>query len=276
MSAKFTSQLLASIHRKQKKNPKFSLRLMAKQLGLSHSFLSQVLSGKKQLPIERLDSLIEVLELDDFAKRRLLENIIDDQINNWKAKSKSLGEHLRQTVNKSKISVRVYEELPASKMSLVNPWFNMAILDLVESEDFHLNYPWMADRLGISPFQAQAAWAFLIDHKFVIEDNGRWKKSDQYLRLPVLKSSQPIRQHYLQILAKMEEQLKKRTSDADFKRRLITGATCTANPQKLEEVKQYLEDSLYIAAEELAEGACSEVYYLMVSAIPLTNSHKPS
>lgn len=270
MSAKFTSQLLASIHRKQKKNPKFSLRLMAKQLGISHSFLSQVLSGKKQFPLDRIDALIDVLELDEFAKRRLLENVIDEQIDDWKTKSKALGEHLEQTVTHSKLSVRVYEEIPPSKMSLVNPWFNMAILDLVESQDFSVNYSWISKRLGVSTFQAQAAWAFLTEQKFVIEDNGRWKKSDLYLRMPVLKSSEPIRQHYLQILGKMEEQLKKKTSDADLKRRMIVGATCTANSQKLDEVKQYLEDSLYIAAEELAEGDCSEVYYLMVSAIPLT------
>lgn len=270
MTTKFTSQLLASIHRKQKKNPKFSLRLMAKNLGLSHSFLSQVLSGKKQFPIDRIDSLIEVLELDDFAKRRLLENIIDSQIDDWKSKSKYLGDHLELAIQKTKPSVRVYEEIPPSKMSLINPWYNMALLDLVESHDFQVNYPWISTRLHISPFQAQAAWTFLVDNKFVVQENEQWKKTDLYLRMPVTRSSEPIRQHYLQILQKVEDQLKRKVTDEDLKRRLIIGATCTTNPAKLEEVKQYLEDTLYIAAEELAEGTCSEVYHILLSAIPLT------
>lgn len=271
MHAKFTSQLLASIHRKQKRNPKFSLRLIAKKLGVSHSFLSQILSGKKQFPIDRLDALIEVLELDEFGQRRLIENLIDAQIDEWKTKSKALGEHLKVATSKLSPSVRVYEEVPSSKMSLVNPWYTMAVLDLVESQNFFVNFEWIAKRLGISPIEAQSAWTYLVTHQFVVESDGHWKKNDPYLRIPVIHSNEMIRQHYLQILKKIEHQLQKKTSETDRNQRLIVGATCTTNPQKLAEVKQYLEDTLYIAAEELAEGTGSEVYYIFVSAIPLTN-----
>lgn len=274
MNNKFVDQLRASIQRKQKKNPNYSLRKMAQDIGLSHSFLSQVLSGKKQYPMERLDDLVETLELDDFALRRFIESIIETQMLEWKTKSKTLNRYLKQEFSKSSSSVRVYNELPFSKMTLINPWYNMAVLDLVSSEDFKLSYSWLAERLQISSAQAQSAWSFLKENNFIEEVNGRWQKSERYLRLPVLKSSEPIRQHYLQILSKIEDQLKNKTNELELSKRLIVGASCTANPQKLSEVKQYLEDSLYVAAEELAEGDCKEVYYLLVSAIPLTKPNK--
>ncbi|MGZ3826991.1 MAG: TIGR02147 family protein [Bdellovibrio sp.] len=270
MSNKFVEQLRASIQRKQKKNPNYSIRKLAQDIDLSHSFISQVLSGKKQFPMERLDDLVKALELDEFALRRFVESIVETQMQEWKTKSKTLDKYLKQDFSKTSSSVRVYNELPLSKMTLINPWYNMAVLDLVVSEDFRVNYKWLAERLQISTAQAQSAWSFLKENKFVEEKDGRWKKSEQYLRLPVLKSSEPIRQHYLQVLDRIEDQLKNKSSESDLGRRLIVGATCTANQQKLSEVKQYLEDSLYVAAEELAEGPCTDVYYLLVSAIPLT------
>ena len=196
---------------------------MAKNLGLSHSFLSQVLSRKKEFPIDRLDRLIEVLELDDFAKRRLLESLVESQISEWQQKSSELGEHLKQTMFKSKSSVRVYEEIPISKMSLINPWFTMALLDLVESSNFQVNYQWMAERLGITVYQAQSAWVYLTTNNFVVEQDNQWKKTDVFLRLPVLKSTETVSQHYLQILKKIEDTLTKKSSDADYNNRLIVG-----------------------------------------------------
>ncbi len=54
------------------------------------------------------------------------------------------------------------------------------------------------------------------------------------------------------------------------KGRLIQGITTSANLSNLEKVKLQLESQLYQAAEDLSEGECTDIYYLMSIAIPLT------
>jgi uncharacterized protein (TIGR02147 family) len=244
--------------------------MFAAQLGLSHSFVSQVFAGKKSFPVDRLDDLVAVLELDEFAERRLIEGFLDEQHAHWKGKSKRFALFLKSAAARGAQVPRVYDELPTNKMTLLSNWYNLALLDLLECPDFRLNYQWIADRLNINSFQAQAAWTFLKENGLVQEVQGRWKKTDAFMRLPVPKGAHPVREHYLQLLQKMQQELKTKTSENDRGLRLMVGASCTANMNKWSEVKQYLEDSLYCAAEELAEGECEEVYYLMVSAIPLT------
>lgn len=271
MPNQIVTQLKISIKRKQKKNPQYSLRLLARRIGLSSSFLSQVLSGKKNFPIERLDSLVQELELDEFAQGRMFDAIVDAQRQQWSEQSETMAKLIGTAFPSKKKKVRVYNEVPSSKMNLLNPWYNAALLDLISSEDFQVDFSWMARRLGITPQQAHAAWSFLKDNQFIIEHEGRWKKDEQYLRIPVKNSSASLREHYREILAKIDQQLKTKTSPSDVKRRLIIGASCTANLKKFDDVCQYLEESLYLAAEELSEDPCQEVFYLMVSAIPLTH-----
>lgn len=274
MNSNFVRQLQSSIRRKQKRNAKYSLRLLATQLGLSHSFLSQVLAEKKSFPIERIDDLIAVLELDEFAERRLIEGLVEDQYGHWKLKSKAVSRFLKKTAHSASAPPRVYDELPTDKLTLLSHWYHLALLDLLASADFQLNFQWIADRLNINSFEAQAAWMFLKENRLVEEVDGRWKKSDRHLRLPVNRGASPVREHYVQMLQKMQNELKTKTSEDDRSLRLMVGASCTANMSKWNDVKQYLEDALYCGAEELSEGESREVYYLMVSAIPLTKPRR--
>ena len=73
------------------------------------------------------------------------------------------------------------------------------------------------------------------------------------LRLASAKSQPEIRNFHKQMLKRAEEELKK-TSPEDFERRLITGITITADPDKIEVAKKMLSDALHEIANLLGEG----------------------
>ena len=53
--------------RKKGRNQNLSLRSIARILGISPSYFSEILNGKKNIPNNKLKELLAILEIDDFA-----------------------------------------------------------------------------------------------------------------------------------------------------------------------------------------------------------------
>lgn len=73
----FIMQMKASFERMAKKYIGYSWRRLAKKIGISHSFLLQIIKGTKKFPAERIDLLVEALELDEFSKSRILNSYLE-------------------------------------------------------------------------------------------------------------------------------------------------------------------------------------------------------
>ena len=62
------------------KNPRYSLRAFSRALGMSHTALSFVLSGKRPLSKNAARKVSEVLQLDPLQRKALFENPLLDKI----------------------------------------------------------------------------------------------------------------------------------------------------------------------------------------------------
>lgn len=72
------------------------------------------------------------------------------------------------------------------------------------------------------------------------------------------------------MMKKAQEELMKKHSDIDFEKRLMTGITFTASPEKIRDVKKKLSDALHEIANDLIDDNGTEVYQLAAQLFPLT------
>lgn len=261
------------VERKKRASPGFSIRNLAKQLELSHSFLSRVLNGKKPIPYPLLIRLCKVLDvesevletikaahtvvLDDGAKTegtrspRRGKADVESSIEGW---SLGGGKHAKR------------------QLRILRHWYYVPILDLTLLENFDGSIAMIGERLGISTTVAEIAVRELTAAGLLQIENGRIAKTDPKLRFGSGVSLAEIRSFHLQMLKKAEEELKKRVSQEDFDNRLISGMTLTMPKDKLEQVKSQLSEYLHQLVSETVAGGGDEVYYLALQLFPLTRS----
>lgn len=279
--SKINSLIKKSISKKKKDNSSFNLRFLSKKLKISHTFLSDLLNGNKKWPLDLLDEVVDILEMDDLNKNKLSEFLISDVLKDLRKKSKllrsiNLNFNSNSNSNSQSISEKVdfierFDEEPPESTSLLNQWYFIALLDLSTCSDFVLDFKWISKRLGITPYEAEFAWNCLVSQKYVSLINDHWQKTNQLIRVPTVNAQQRIQNYQKVMLNKALSFLHaQESSTKDFSHRMITSLSMAANLDHLKKTKDYLDQSSYHAAELLSQGDCSEVYQLCISLFPIT------
>jgi uncharacterized protein (TIGR02147 family) len=182
---------------RKQKDPTFSIRKMAAEIGVSHVFLVNALNGKGQLPVEYFDRIVRVLQVDSFTERRLVHSFLRVNLKDLTSKSASIKKFSKATrsdfsafgepepsIPPSDSDLAV-DQILAEKLSLFSPWYIPVLLDLVATENFSDEPSWMARRLGITKYEAEYAWRFLKDKKLVqLNPQGCWQKTNRNLHQP--------------------------------------------------------------------------------------------
>lgn len=149
-SDNFRVFLKNELARRCAKNPAYSLRAFAKLLGISHTSLSQVLSGKRPLTKKSQLQMAEALALSP-------EQLIGFQI----SKDVSFEEQ--------------FKGLDLEQFDIFADPIHDAILELTQLKSFKPQTAWIALVLDVSPHQVSAAVDRLVRAKLLkIERNGKW------------------------------------------------------------------------------------------------------
>ena len=170
-----------------KRNARYSMRSFAKTIGISHSLLSLVLSGKRRVSKKTLRRIEEKLGL-----------------------SPEPAETPAETNEGQQLSLDAF--------SLLADWYHYAILSLLELPEARLDSHWIAKRLGITPLEARLAVSRLKRMQLIAKIDGRWKQSSRPLKVENRQSTSATRKHHRQILEKAQESLE---NDPFEKRDLI-------------------------------------------------------
>lgn len=236
-------------------------------MNLSSPFVSRVLSGKSDLPLDRVADFVTHLKIDKISENRLLRSYENPVLQELKEEKTLSGRHEEVMAD--------YIELADKEFHLLERWYFIAILDLAGCRNYSDDPAWIGKRLGISEAHAKEALRFLKAGRFLIQDDGgRWIKSHKQIRIPTKESRQLIRQYHEAMSDKAVRQLNKFTSPEDFSRRLITGISTSANPKQLAKAMDRLNQAMYEIAEILRTGDCSEVYHLNIQLFPITRHEK--
>lgn len=148
-------ELQTELTRIQKKNPLFSIRAFAKQLGLQSGTLSLILLGKRSISHRLGKKIIAQLE-PSVAQRALV--LLHQQT-------------LRSKNSKKLKSLKIADD----QSMLLKDWRHFAILSLMNTKSFQAEPKWMAERLGTKISECRHTWARLLRMGLVEKDaQGKW------------------------------------------------------------------------------------------------------
>lgn len=238
--------LQAELTRRIQHNPRYSLRRFAQALGMSHTVLSLVLSGKRPLSKKAAGKVSDFFGLNPTQRERLVSH----------RKSPPLE--------------------PASVLSLdtfavVSDWYHFAILSLLEIPKSRFTPRWIASRLGISEIEAKGAVERLL-RLGLVEKNpeGEWRQAGKPIRFDNRQSTAATRKFHSQILARAQDSLE----HDPFEAREFSSVTFALDSAQLSHARDRIKAfSRELMRELESRGNPKQVYNLSIQIFPLS---KPS
>lgn len=252
------------LRRKQQSNPKYSLRSFARDLKVSPAFASRLMNGKQEIPIARLARIAQILDMDELALKDLKKAITLSFMDSLGLKARDFG------LSQAHLSGFSDKPSSAKAMTVLDPWFNLAIMDLTTCEEFLAEPSWIARRLGIKKEDAARSLDFLKSNGWIELRDGQYSKTEQQIRLPTRQSLSIVRGFHKSMLEKGIQEMYRKTDEASFRDRLITSSTVAVNRANLPAAKERMAELQIELAEILRDGPCTEVYDLSLLLFPLS------
>lgn len=245
--------LLNELTRRVERNPRYSARAFAKSLGISHTLLSLILSGKRRVSKKLLKKMVGTLSIsaDDVLALQIQGRVpppIDEDIADVE-----------------------YKQISLDTFNLLADWQHYAILSLMELPNAKLDARWIARRLGISPLDAKLAVERLKRLKFIAFKDGKWKQSTPPLKVENTEASAAATKHHKQLLKKAEDALE----NTAFAERDFSAMTFALDPKLIPIARKKIAAFRRRLVRELeAQGKPKEVYHLTVQIYPITKEER--
>lgn len=224
-------------------NPLYSLRAFAKASGISHTVLSLVLSGKRNLSKKAIEKLADHLELSPEQRTML------------------------QKRHKS-IAPEDFQEMSLDTFEVISDWYHYAILSLLDLPMALFEAQWISTQLGITKAEAKAAMERLKRLELVEEDEkGRWRQSGKPIKIDNKISTTATKKFHKQLLDRASQSI-----DTDpIALRDFSSLTFTMDPSQVEYARKRLRDfRRQLMAELESQGQPSSVYNMTIQLYPVT------
>lgn len=251
---------------KVERNPSYSLRAMARKLGVSHAYLSQVMNGKKALPLKRVLQFTQILGLDEATTKKFIA-------------SATLTEEMQLNQTNSKPSRKPLDDgvdgefhiLEIDRFKTLSQWHHIAILDLTEVKGFRSDVKWIARKLGITTFLVNTALERLERLGLIENKNGQWCKTHSKLMMPGTAPERAVREFHCQMMRKALE-AHEQASNTGYEKRDFTGTTMAINPALVPEAKKRIAKFRRQLMKFLSQGDCTSLYQLNVQLFCLAEA----
>lgn len=247
------------------KNPRYSLRAYARDLGISVSRLSEIFNHKSGLSVKNAEKIASNLGLNRKEFSLFLNQVTAEHARNSLDRKSALQRLSNQQTNKVQF-VELEEEL----FAFISDYHHYVLLDLIQTKSFRHDLKWIASRLNIEPFQVRQILDRLEKLKLIKNQNGRISISTQDLATSNDVPSEAIKKFQRQILKKAVEAI-------DFQNVLerdITTITLPLDVALIPELKHKIKvfrREIYNWIKESNINA-EEVYCLNLNLIRLTNA----
>lgn len=242
------------------KNPTYSLRAYARDLGISAPKLSEILRGKCGLSEESAKNLASKLKL---TKQE--EKIFINHVNAKHARSKKT----RQLAEEALLALRAnnsFDTLALDAFKIISDWQHFAILELTELSEFSPNIAWIARRLGLSKETIKESIDRLFDTGLLAEKKGTWYQTEEILATPSGIPSSEIKKHHLQILSKASDAL----INCPINERDFSSTTLAVSESQLLEIQQEIKDFRRKLASKINQTNIKDrVYCLSIQFFPV-------
>lgn len=262
------SDILNSYYRKKRKDGKrFSMRAMAKKLGVSVSLLSLILKGKRNLPIRLVDPLCQLLDIDNVDRDDILRQVltksgaeIDRALDLI-----SFSEKKRPSLKKLQ-----WETIAKSESEFIADWTDIAIFLCTALKDFDGTPEFVSRRLFLDLGLVNKKMIRLAESGFLKNVDGKMVKAKKTLQVKSAKDLSLIRKYHKAHLENAIWALDQNTEPKDLQNRLITGMSVTVSKRSIAALKQKIQSFLVEVAELCSEEDPDEVFQLGIQFFPLS------
>ncbi len=237
--------------KKNLENGHFSLRSYAQLLGISPGRLTSLLGGENIPTLKTAQKISRALRLTPQENEQFLSAIDRDK--------------KKRLLNKADVLIRQED------LHIVVDWVPYAIISLLMTHAFELTPTNVADRLNISPEDADTNIRKLKELRMIELLDGKWRPSKNKIATETDIPSEMIRRSHQE---KISLALK-RLSEVEVHARDYSSITFPAAPENLEAVKKMIIDFRRTLAESMSIGCSTEVYSLNIQLFPLTFSPAP-
>ncbi len=245
------------------RNPSYSLRAFARDIGLAAPKLSEILRGKCGLSEASAKRLAKELALSEKESIIFINQVI--------------ASHGRSQIDRDKANELLetlkdqhsFDEIALDAFRIIADWYHFAILELTEVEDFQSKVSWIAKRLNLSSKTIKEAVDRLFDTGLLAKkSSGDWYQTEAILATPSGIPSSDIKNHHRQILAKAEEALiQVPISERDF-----SSITLAVPESHLEEIQKEIKEFRRNLAHKINKLENKDrVYCLSMQLFPLDN-----
>lgn len=192
----YRSVLKAELETRRARNPRFSLRAFAKRVGLSASFISDVMRDRRGLSLSAAAQIGERLGYSAYEKR-LMRAMVEASESNDESSRKQARVFLDVARELDK------DPFTESAVATIADWHHFAILELTDVTGFNSDPKWIAGRLGITVREVERAIQALLDLKLLTRSEaGDLKTTDSFTSFPDHTPSEARREAHRQILKK--------------------------------------------------------------------------
>ncbi len=251
-----------TLNEKAKSLKGYSLRGFAEKIGVSNSYLSEVLNSKKSLSMELAFKVAVRLDLTEIETQYLCLLVQLEQ-----EKDPAFREELSKRL-KSINPMRKSHDLSVDIFKTIADWYHYAILELTYLSGFEFNAANAARKLGISKVEAEVAIDRLERLELLEKDKkGRYRKTHAHFVAQSHVPNGALKQYHGQILEKAIESLKLQTP----KERISATDTLPIDSKYLGEVDR-LSRQFSSAVIKISEKSAvkDSVYSLSVHFFKLT------
>lgn len=266
-----TAEILRDVlARKMSRNSSFSLRAFARDLGVSHTYLSLVLNGKKSLSLKKVIQFSQLLQLDEREADLFMKAGAREARGRASQKAEVAPVLSKKKQKEEEIK---FFELETDRFRILTDWYHIPLLELTYTKDFINDPAWIARRLSISVEQARNAISRLKRLGLLEECGGKLTKTNAKLAIVPRGFETAVRDYHRQMLQKASDAMESGTAE-DYAVRDITGSTIAIDPTKIPEVKRRIAAFRRSMLKFLSDKETSEVYQLNVQFFGISSPVK--
>jgi uncharacterized protein (TIGR02147 family) len=247
----YLNVLREDLSSRQKTNPSYSIRAYARDLGMNSSTLSQILSGKRTLPLKISKNVAAKLNLSPQEITLFVESINRSFLSIDDIKIAPLDQRFM---------------LDDSYFKVIAEWEHYALLDLFDLHDFKSNVDYMAAKLKVGRERIEVVLSNLITSGLIIRQEGEYIKAHPDIRTTEDLEGEALNAAHLEEL----ELAKSKLQEVDKELRDFSSSTFALDPEKLTEAKTIIREFRQKMNSLLKSGKKEEVYMLAIQFFPLT------
>lgn len=250
-----------TLNEKVQSNPRYSLRAFARDLNVSPSILSEVISGKHGLSEKLANRIALKLGLNQEEK-----SLFCDQVTALHSRSSTKRDLAAKRIEQVKL---MHKENPLQMdiFKIISDWHHFAILEITYLEDFKSENSWISKKLGITKLEVDASIDRLMRVGLLRHENGKLRATEDYTSTPNDIPSEVIKKFQRQLIEKSLTALNMQ----DIGNRDITSLTLSIDKKKLPCAKKMLKEFRRKFDAEFGTGKKkNSVYCLALQFFELT------